>query len=302
MTNEGTTVREFRIEPVSSKKPLMARLLTLEPVDEDSFRRTARASAPRRMFGGEAVAQAIVAAGLALPHSRPINAAHGHFIRAGDVTQPVDYRVERLHDGRSFSNRHVRAFQSEMPIFLLDVSAQESEPGLVHQLSPSEAPGPEALPSPEEYFANDPANLAWIRSLLSRNPIDCRFVDRPPRANGVHGIPSEAHQRVWVRITDALPDSDILDRAALGYISDLFLLATGVAPHGRTIQDADLQFASLDHSIWFHTRPPMHDWLLYDQIGLWSGEGRALCRGTFYDRHGTAVATVMQQALIRVMP
>ncbi|MFT4230522.1 MAG: thioesterase family protein [Microbacterium sp.] len=282
--------------------PDLADVLTLERLDETTFRRRLRgAGAARRLFGGEAFALAVLAASRSIGDARLVTAAQAHFLLPGSTAQDLTLRARVVRDGGSFSVRHVDVEQSGSTILTMLASGQAPEPGLSHQLPQAEpAPPPESLPTPEELFHDDEQNLRWIRSLLGRNPVECRFVDRPPRAAGVRGVPAEPRQRTWIRARGGVLDDEATRRAAIAYLSDLFLLATSVAPHGRTIQDEDLQFATIDHSVWFHLSPPVGEWLLYDQRGTWAGGARALCQGAFYTRSGELVATVVQQALVRV--
>lgn len=280
--------------------PSMAEVLRIERIDAQTFRRPPRTTQTRRLFGGEAFALAILAATQAIGDGRVVTSAQAHFLRPGSTSEELLLRTTGVRDGGSFSVRSVGVEQSGKTILTLLLSAQTPEDGLTHQLTTETVPAPETLPDPEEMFHDDDQNLQWIRSLLRRNPIECRFVDWPPRASAIRGVPAEPRQRVWVRATGPRIEDDNTARAATAYISDLFLLATSVAPHGRTIQDPDLQFATLDHSVWFHSTAVSDDWLLYDQHGIWTGGGRALCKGSFHTRSGELVATVMQQALLRV--
>lgn len=281
--------------------PSMAQTLALDRIDETTFRRIARTTPTRRMFGGEAFAIAVLAAERAIGPERALTGAQAHFLLPGSTREDITAEVAPVREGRSFSVRHVDLVQAGGTILTLLASGQTPERGLSHQLEPGpEVPAPETLPSPEELLHDDPPNLSWIRSLLSRHPIECRFVDRPLRALATRGASGEARQRTWVRTVGARRDDPASGRAAVAYVSDLFLLATSVAPYGRTIQDADLQFATLDHSVWFHAQADADDWLLYDQRALWNGGGRTLCQGALYTRAGELVATVVQQALIRV--
>lgn len=279
----------------------LAGILDLERAGPSTFRRPGRPGPSRRMFGGEAVGQAIMAAGHTVPADRPVVSAQAHFLLPGDAAKPIDFHVEHIRDGGTFSTRRIEAVQDGRVIFLLAATCQSVEEGLAHQPAAPVVPPPEDLPPPEELFAGDADSLTWIRALTGRNPIDCRFAGSPPRTRGARGRPAEPRQRVWMRVPEPLPDSPLVHRATLGYLSDLFLLATGVAPYGRTLQDADVKFGSIDHAVWLHAQPDVGSWLLYDQTAVWIGQGRALCRGSFFDRSGLLVATTTQQALMRVV-
>jgi acyl-CoA thioesterase-2 len=105
---------------------------------------------------------------------------------------------------------------------------------------------------------------------------------------------------MWIRSSQPLPDDPLLHACAATYASDLLLLSIALAPHNAVFGDPRVQFASLDHAVWFHAPFRFDEWLFYDQEGSWAGAGRALCRATVFDRAGTHVATVMQEGLLRL--
>ena len=80
-----------------------------------------------------------------------------------------------------------------------------------------------------------------------------------------------ATQQMWIRATGTLGDDLALNRCVLAYASDFTLLDTALIAHGRFIFDPTLMLASLDHSIWFHRRLRVDDWLLYAQDSPSSG-------------------------------
>jgi hypothetical protein len=82
-----------------------------------------------------------------------------------------------------------------------------------------------------------------------------------------------------------------------GYMT---LLNTALLAHGRTIFDPQLQVASLDHALWFHSDAWVDDWLLFAQESPISGQARALTRGQIFSRAGALVASVAQEGLIRL--
>ena len=85
-------------------------LLDLEPLEEDLFRGLSPKVGWQRVFGGQVIGQALVAAGRTL-EDRPVHSLHGYFMRPGDPKIPIIYEVERIRDGRSFSTRRVVAIQ-----------------------------------------------------------------------------------------------------------------------------------------------------------------------------------------------
>ncbi|MFC5745843.1 acyl-CoA thioesterase [Actinomadura rugatobispora] len=286
-----------------TERPGLARLLTLEPVGGNLLRAAAE-DAPShpgaRLFGGQVAAQALMAAGHTVPADRAAHSAHGHFLRAGDPRLPVDYRVEEMRAGSSFTTRRVVAEQNGAAIFLLTASFQVEEEGLRHQTPRSAAPDPETLPPAIEAMASaGEPSLSWFRTFSATFPLDLRFDGELPRVAVARGERRPPKQRFWLRSARPLGDDALLHAGAAAFATDVFLLSSSLPPHGLKAGDPGLVFASLDHTVWFHRPFRADEWFLYDQESFWADRGRALCRGLIFDREGVLVATVMQEALVR---
>src|SRR4029079_10268540 len=128
-------------------------ILDLEQLEVNLFRGTSPPSHMQRVFGGQVLGQALVAATRtvegALPHS-----LHAYFLLAGDLTVPIVYDAPRTRDGKSFPPRRVVAIQHGRAIFSMSVSFHNDEPGLDHQMKMPDVPHPDALPSAEEIKQN----------------------------------------------------------------------------------------------------------------------------------------------------
>ncbi len=289
-------------------QPLLA-LLDLESHGEDAFRGYSPPTAGRSVFGGQAIAQALVAAQRTVPVDRPAHSLHGYFILAGDPKIPIDYAVERVRDGRSFTTRRCIAKQQGRAIFSLEASFQVVEQGFDHAFKPPSVPDP-------EHLAISSALGARLNSFLPRgaksvaaaaSALDVRFVEAEPHlasANPGEAKPGESklgttRQNIWFRVMDRLPDDPAVHRALLAYLSDMTLLNTALAAHGRSIFDPTLQVASLDHALWFHRPFRADEWLLYAQDSPNASGARGLTRGELFTRDGRLIASVAQEGLIR---
>ena len=275
-------------------------ILDLEQIEERLFRGRTRPTDVVRVFGGEVAGQALVAAARTVPAARRVHSLHAYFLRPGDPSHPIVYRVDATRDGRSFSSRRVVGLQHGEKIFNLAASFQVGEDGLEHQSHHVHAPLPDDLPSAEVALeAADERTRAWYAQVRDRFPVEMRFPEELPRTATVRGERRPPQQRVWLRSVHPLPDDPLVHVCAATYLSDLFLLAAALPPHGMVIEDGGAQVASLDHAVWFHSDFRADDWLLYDQHGLAAGGARVLCRGSLFDRRGRLVATVMQEGLVR---
>lgn len=277
-------------------------ILDLERIGEGHFRGRSPQAGWQRVFGGQVIGQALAAAQRTVGADRKVHSLHCYFMRPGDPSEPIDYAVDAMRDGRSFTTRRVLAEQKGRPIFALSCSFQVDEPGLEHQMpAPPDVPMPEDLLGEKELIATfidqvpDNVRRYWGRERpIEVRPVSLRhYLSReslPPR------------QDIWVRATGPVPDDRAVQAAVLAYLSDMTLLDTSLFAHGRSIFDRDLQVASLDHAMWFHRPNALDDWLLYTQDSPNASGARGFTRGSLYTRQGALVASVAQEGLIRERP
>ena len=284
--------------PMTDAVAELIAILDLERLETDLFRGQNPKTGWRRVFGGQVVAQALVAATRTVPDDRPVHSLHAYFLLAGDPRTPIVYEVERIRDGRSFTTRRVKAIQHGRAIFATTVSYQVDEGGFSHQPAMPTVPGPGGLPDGRELAEGGvPGMPEAVAAYFARErPILLRPVDLE-RYTGDH--PREAAFRVWLRAASVLPDDPALHRAVLAYASDMTLLDVALIPHGSSVFDPAVQAASLDHALWFHRPVRADDWLLYAQDSPAAGGARGFARGQIFDRAGNLVASVAQEGLIR---
>jgi acyl-CoA thioesterase-2 len=275
-------------------------LLDLEKIEENIFRGLSPPERVQRVFGGQVLAQALVAATRTVETQRPCHSFHAYFLRPGDPTVPILYEVDRSRDGGSFSARRVVAIQHGAQIFILAASFQKIESGFEHQSQMPVVPDPESLEDDQQVLLRDtelgPEMRQWVarerpfetRSVLGRGPFEISG-NRPARPPVDH---------VWLKTRGTLPDSADTHRALLAFVSDMSLLDTALLPHGKSIF-SDVQVASLDHAMWFHRPFRADDWLLYVQDSPSASGARGFNRGAIYRRDGALVASVAQEGLIR---
>jgi acyl-CoA thioesterase-2 len=276
----------------------LVRVLDVEKVEDDFYRGIATPGGRGRSFGGQVIAQALMAAIRTVPTDRPAHSLHGYFMRPGDATKPVLYQVERDRDGGSFTTRRVVAVQNGAPILNLAASFHIAEPGLTHQDDMPDVPGPEDLKTEEQIAAGMAGELPemFLKWLRIPRPVEFRPVTlRPPFSRDRRS----ATQSVWMRVTGNIGDDPAIHRAALAFASDFGLLGTATVLHGKAFADADMQYASLDHAMWFHDEFRADDWLLYCMDSPWAGGARGFNRGRIFTRDGRLIANATQEGLIR---
>jgi len=271
-------------------------LLDLQKVEDNVFLGRSPPEPAQRVFGGQVLSQALVAATRTVDPARACHSFHAYFLRPGDPRIPILYEVDRSRDGGSFTARRVVAVQHGLPIFTLAASFQRAEAGFEHQSRMPVVPAPESLEDDREVLLRDPGLPPAMRAWVERNrPFETRSVlprglgDRAPRPPVDH---------IWLRTRGSLPGDPVLHRALLAFVSDMSLLDTALLPHGKSIF-SDVQVASLDHALWFHRPFRADDWLLYAQDSPSASGGRGFNRGAIYTRDGVLVASVAQEGLIR---
>ena len=277
--------------------PSLLSILDLEQLEVNLFRGTSPKGAVRRVFGGQVIGQALIAATRTvegvLPHS-----LHAYFLLGGDPEIPIVYDVDRIRDGKSFTTRRVVAIQHGRAIFSMSVSFHNDEDGLDHQMAMPDVPHPDQLPSDAEIKQKILPELpeAVRRYYERERPIELRPVDFG-RYSGKKLANNQFN--IWMRTTAPLPDDPAIHRCALAYASDMTILDTALLPHQRSIFDRDIMGASLDHAIWYHRPFRADQWLLYTQDSPNSHGSRGFGRGLIFAADGTLVASVAQEGLMR---
>jgi acyl-CoA thioesterase-2 len=278
----------------------LLRLLDIEPDGNDTFIGRSPEIGWKRVYGGQVVAQAVVAAERTVDETRPIHSLHGYFLRPGDPAKPILYTVDRYRDGRSFTTRGVLARQNGEIIFTMSASFHRFEQGLAHQLPMPHVPPPESLPADEELLrdAGRPISLSMQNYLTRDRPIEIRPVNTDKYIRPRTG--TEARRDIWIKAKSPLPDAPAVHHSVFAYASDLTIIETALLPHGRNLFDPDVMLASLDHAIWYHRPFRADEWLLYSQDSPAAGGGRGFNRGLVFTRSGELVASVAQEAMMRL--
>jgi len=258
-----------------------------------------------RMFGGQVIAQALLAAEASVPETsppgaRPAASFHCRFLRPGMDNLPVNYRIMRDMDGGSVTHRRITVDQGAGPILTASVMChQPRDDGPSHQAEMPDAPEPEALAAElaaraaEGRPLSKPVQHFLAKQIVKALPADIDQWDAE--------APQDAPARIWFRFGGVLPDDPPLHRAILAYTSDLSILRAIDVRLGLNWFRGDMVQASLDHAIWFHEPFRADEWLLHVTTSDWSGHSRGLARGHVFARDGRLVASTSQECIIRLM-
>ena len=276
----------------------LVKLLDLEQLEINLFRGSSPQYGWQRVYGGQVLGQALVAAARTVEEDRTAHSMHAYFLIGGDPSHPIVYEVERIRDGGSFTTRRVRAIQHGRPIFAMSVSFHKQEDSFDHCLDMPDVPPPEDLPTERELRARIVDHLPVnIKSYWDQErPIELRPVDVNRYTDRAKGEPL---QSIWMRANGRLSDDPRLHQCVLAYASDFTLLDTALIAHGKLMFDTDIQLASLDHAMWLHRPFRADEWLLYVQDSPSAFGARGFCRGSIFTRDGVLVASSAQEGLTR---
>ena len=266
----------------------------IAPRQTDAFAFVGDSLMPQqRIFGGQVVAQCLMAANQTVESELNAHSLHAYFLRAGDPSSPIDFEVDPIRDGRSFSTRRVVARQKGEAIFNTSISYHCAEEGVSHCFTMPEIPAPRSKADDLSGFRGfttqpgDP-NLIELYQIERQRVTEYLAEEQPPLG------------RSWFRAVGPLPDDRAMHQAALVMISDYSLLSTVFYPHPFSNPIKHFMAASLDHAIWFHHRGRMDDWVLYDCDSPRAGGGRGFSRGFLWSQDGTLLASTAQESLMRV--
>ena len=275
-------------------------LLDLDQLELNLFRGLSPKFGWNRVYGGQVLAQSLVAAQRTVTEPRAVHSMHAYFLHGGNPKIPIIYEVERSRDGGSFTTRRVKAIQNGQSIFVMSASFQKHEAGSIeHQSQMPKVAAPDTLPSLEDLFRliADKIPDSLKNHVKRERPIEMRVVDVERYTRRTKKDP--AAQQVWLRACGRLPDDPKIHQAVLAYASDYTLLDTALTAHGKLLFDTDIQMASLDHALWLHRPFRADEWLLYVQDSPSAGGARGFCRGSIYRQDGVLVASVAQEGLTR---
>lgn len=260
-----------------------AEMMELEPHGVDTYLGAGPTYPWGGLYGGQIVAQALLACGRTvdpefLPHS-----LHAYYIRPGDSREPIRFEVERLRNGRSFVTRQVVARQSSGAILTMIASFQVEE----------KAADIQAAVMPDVAHPDQVESQAWS-NMFDRRSV--RPADEPER------------ERVWMRLKGRLDTDDpLLHACGIAFMSDDLPMENQRALHPlwasgnyQAMGEHPFTGASLDHAVWFHRRARADEWHLEDFVAGGLAGARGLTTGNLFTTDGTHIATVAQEALLRV--
>ncbi len=276
-------------------------LFNLEQIDRDIFSWTGKNVGYKRIFGGQVMAQTLIAAYKTVDNEHFAHSFHSYFLRPGDLEKPITFTVDRIRDGKSFTTRTVKAIQDGEAIFNSSISFQKREKGLEHQIEMPDVPEPETLKSEieirkeilKELKMDEKDMPMFIRQReIEMRPVEKQNYFKPERM--------PPYKNTWIRTEEKLPKDQIIQQAFLLYISDMGLLGAANNTVGVSFLTKNLQNASLDHAMWFHRKLDLDGWFLYTIESPITRNSRGFSIGSIFSREGDLIASCTQEGLIRL--
>jgi len=205
---------------VEDEVAALIRLLDVEQAEPDLWRGGRYHRGRGRVFGGQVIGQALVAASRSVAERQQAHSLHAYFMRPGDEEQPIDYRVLRDFDGRSFATRRIVALQGETPILNLTASFQRPETGLEHGIPLPDVLSAEALERSDDSGGGSPLMAHFLKRFRA-------FEFRPvPPFGELAPAAQPGPSYLWFRLAGSAPADPAMRSAILAYLSDFGLLTT----------------------------------------------------------------------------
>jgi acyl-CoA thioesterase-2 len=257
--------------------------LTLEPVGEDRYRASNLPSPHGVVFGGQLLAQSIMA-GLAGQDGKSVKTIHTVFARGASHEAPLEIAVERMHAGRSVASSTVTITQGDQICTRSLILLSAVEDDVIRH-----ADARRSTASPDDVADHVRGEGAWEIGIVDDVDISDPELVGPPDLD------------VWVRFAGA-PDDPATDQALVAYSTDGFLIGTAMRPHpgvGQAQAHRTLSTGVLSHTLTYHERCPAAEWHLLEQRSTYAGHGRSYGRGEIFRSDGELAASFVQDAMIR---
>jgi acyl-CoA thioesterase-2 len=274
-------------------------ILDLRQVDDDTYVGSHPSKNPVRTFGGQMMAQSLIAASRSLEHVLPPSALSVHFIAGGDPEKDLEFHIARLRDERRFANRRVDVMQDGVLLTSAMVSYLAGGRSLEHGIEPPELPDPLTVPPVDDLLRGYEDVVPHFVNAL--RPIDWRYTNDPTWVMRSKGE-KLTYNRVWMKAQGQMPDDPALHAAALAYASDTTVLDSIITTHGLSWGFDRIFAVTTNHSVWFHRPVRFDEWVLYSTSSPVAADSRGLGTGHFFDRSGQLLATVVHEGIVKHFP
>jgi len=260
-------------------------VMDVQPMGEHRYTSVARADWRRPVVeASQVLGQAIVAATRDCGGRRVVS-AHLISARVADARLPLDFEVDPLADGRTFSSVVVAVTQGDRRVAavtaLLDVTAPDV---IRHAVEAPDVAGP-ADSSP------------YDMSVTGRDLriVDDAYTGDPDAPVGPPILDT------WVRFRE-VPDDPCLHAGLLAQYTGHMSIAAAMRPHagvGQADAHRTLSTAINAIAISFHAEPRADRWMLYHHLSTFAGDGMTHSECRVHDLDGGLLASFTVDAMVR---
>lgn len=263
---------------------ILGLLVGVEPLDDNHARgETGPAGAQRGgLFGGQMIAQCLSACAHTVPAGSVPDSLHANLLRGGRVGEPVDFRIDRVRDGRALHHREVRGYQGDDLIVQTTVVSAMPVTGVDWQRAPEPEVG-----RPEE---SPDALSPWAES-LGRGVFEVSYPVSPDSG------PRPPHP-LWLRCAFELAEDPWLHGAIRAYWSDFGINWAARATH-NSLDVEQVSSVSATHSVWFHRPTLTHEWHLLDVHTESVFSNQAFVQASLFHGAGALSASISQGVFVR---
>ncbi|HUZ09616.1 MAG TPA: acyl-CoA thioesterase domain-containing protein [Acidimicrobiales bacterium] len=262
-------------------------LLELDETREHHYRVRHPSESPEArdvVFGGQILSQMIMASDRAAGSAKDVKSIHAIFARAGTYTAPMDIEVESMHAGRTWASDTVTARQGDRMLARALVLLNIDDPDLMrHEIEMPAVPGPGSA-RPEEGSVFPGAEMRTVDDASGPEP---------------GGVPA---LYFWTRFPGSF-ESPAVNQAILAWATDGFLIGLAMRPHADVVRITDahrsVSTGVIGHTINFHERFDVGQWLLLAHEATYAGRGRIHARGLVFTEEGKLVASFSQDSMVR---
>ncbi len=238
----------------------------------------------RVVEGSQILGQSVVAAMRRSPGRRPVSAWMA-FVRTADPTDPLDFAIEPVTEGRTFTAIRAMVRQADRVCatgnLLLDVTAPDV---IRHAVTASDVLGPDA--SRPSAFASDERDVRIV------GDIDVGDPDAPTG-------PPELD--AWVRFAD-VPADPALHTGLLAHFTGQLSIAAALRPHAGIGQDdAHRTLSTAVNAISLSVHAPVRAdrWMIYRHRSTFAGDGMTHSECRVHDQAGALLASFTNDCMVR---
>ena len=254
----------------------------VEQVGPNAYRGESDAGDRDLIDASQALAQSIVAATKS-GEGKVVRRASGVFCRPIRAESLIDFAVDVVHAGRSFSTAVVTVAQGDRTCGVITLMLDTPVADVIrHPARPPDSSPATAIP----YDMPLPGRELRLVDVVDPNDPD---EVGPPRLEA------------WLHY-DPIPARDDLRRALLAHFTGHLSISTTMRGHagiGTAMSHKTISTAVMAIDISFHDPLEWDGWILYDHDSTAVGAGMSYVRGQIRDEPGRLIASFAQDGLIK---